>query len=175
MTREAHLVELVDPSGTPLGAATVAEAHTAPGVLHRAFSVMVTDGAGRVLLQRRATTKTRFARRWSNTCCGHPAPGEPLTEAAAARLADEMGLYGVTLTEVGHFVYQASDPATGRVEHEYDHVLVGRVDPDVEPQPDPAEADDWRWMPLPALRADTRDDSDAYTPWLRGVVRLLPE
>ncbi len=37
--REKHLVELVDDAGRPVGATTVEEAHTAPGRLHRAFSV----------------------------------------------------------------------------------------------------------------------------------------
>ncbi|MGH3736094.1 MAG: isopentenyl-diphosphate Delta-isomerase [Micromonosporaceae bacterium] len=171
--REAHLVEIVDPSGDPIGAATVAEAHTAPGALHRAYSVVLLDGEGRALWQRRAAVKTRFPRRWSNTCCGHPAPGQPVTEAAAVRLAEEMGLSGVALSEVGTFVYQATDPATGRVEYEYDHVLVGRVESDVEPHPDPAEADDWRWRTPQEAAAELAGDPEAYTPWVPDVVRLV--
>ena len=91
MTREETPVELVDADGTAMGEATVAVAHTAPGLLHRAFSVLLFDPDGRLLLQQRAAGKTRFPLRWANACCGHPAPGEPVAEAAARRLGDELG------------------------------------------------------------------------------------
>jgi encapsulin shell SprI-like protein/NUDIX domain-containing protein len=89
-SRESHLVELVDPSGAPLDSTTVAQTHAAPGLLHRAFSVLLMDSVGRVLLQQRAATKTRFANAWTNTCCGHPAPGVAPIPAAVARLRAEM-------------------------------------------------------------------------------------
>jgi isopentenyl-diphosphate delta-isomerase len=97
-----------------------------------------------VLLQQRAAVKTRFPMLWANTCCGHPAPGEPVAAAAAVRLAEELGL-ATTLTEVGIFRYQAQDPATGRVEHEWDHVLIGLLDTGA-PRPDRAEVADYAWI-----------------------------
>ncbi len=90
-------MELVDTGGGAVGAATVDEAHRAPGRLHRAFSVVLVDGDGRLLLQQRAAVKTRFALRWANACCGHPAPGEPVTDAAQRRLAEELGVTTVPL------------------------------------------------------------------------------
>lgn len=168
--REAHLVELVDADGNATGRCTVAAAHTRPGRHHRAFSVLLSGPAG-VLLQRRAAVKTRFPSRWSNTCCGHPAPGEPLAEAAGRRLAEEMGLTGIELREVGAFDYRAEDPTTERVEDEHDHVLVGEVD-SVTPSPDPAEVGEWRWTPLSELRDALKATPDDHTPWLSDVVRL---
>lgn len=168
--REDHLVELVDDEGRAVGSCSVAEAHTLPGRHHRAFSVLVTGPDG-VLLQQRAQVKTRFPLRWSNTCCGHPAPGEPRDASAGRRLAEEMGLTGIALREVGEFDYRAEDAATGRVEDEHDHVLIGHTTA-VRPQPDPAEVAEWRWVPLAELRAALADDPEAYTPWLAGVVRL---
>ena len=91
--------------------------------------MLLVDPDGRVLLQRRAAVKTRFPLRWANSCCGHPAPGEPLAEAANRRLREELGAGPVELTEVGVYVYYAEDPATGRVEFEYDHVLRGDFPP----------------------------------------------
>lgn len=168
--REEHLVELVDAAGRAIGTCTVAEAHTLPGRHHRAYSVLLAGPDG-VLLQRRAEVKTRFPLRWSNTCCGHPAPAGDLPASAAQRLAEEMGVTGVELREVGEFDYRAEDAATNRVEDEHDHVLVGFVD-GVTPVPDPAEVAEWRWVPLPELRAGVAADPDAYTPWLSGVLRL---
>jgi isopentenyl-diphosphate delta-isomerase len=168
--RERLLVELVDGAGDPIGTGTVAQAHTPPGRLHRAFSVMLYDESGRTLLQRRAAAKTRFASRWSNACCGHPAPGQDLAAAAAGRLTAELGLAS-TLTEVGVFTYRAADPASGLVEHEWDHVLVGRVRHDTVVAPDPAEVSELAWVAPDRLAAALAADPDGYTPWLPGVLR----
>ncbi|MEV4128903.1 isopentenyl-diphosphate Delta-isomerase [Nocardia sp. NPDC049707] len=176
--REALPVELVDAAGHAVGACPVAQAHTAPGLLHRAFSVLLYDDAGRVLLQQRAAVKTRFPLLWANSACGHPAPGEPVAAAAAVRLAEELGL-ATALTEVGIFHYHAEDSASGRVEHEWDHVLIGRLDAEflrtAAPRPDPAEVADYAWIQPEALRDAIADDPGNYTPWLLGVLDIAEE
>ncbi|WP_320067333.1 isopentenyl-diphosphate Delta-isomerase [Micromonospora sp. RTGN7] len=172
-SREAHLVELVDDDGRAHGESTVAIAHQPPGRLHRAFSVLLVDPDGRVLLQRRAAAKTRFPLRWANSCCGHPAPGESLVEAANRRLGEELGAGPVDLTEVGVYVYYAEDPFTGRVEHEYDHVLRADVSTDTPLRPDAGEVAEVRWVDPASLEADLTVDPRAYAPWLGGVVNRL--
>jgi isopentenyl-diphosphate delta-isomerase len=161
-------VELVDTGGGAVGSATVDEAHRAPGRLHRAFSVMLVDDAGRILLQQRAAVKTRFALRWANACCGHPAPGEAVTDAASRRLAEELGVTALPLREVGVYVYQAADPNTGRVEFEYDHVLVAPFDGAFAV--DPAEVAAVEWVAAGDLAAQLSQSPDLYAPWLAGVV-----
>nr|WP_189170622.1 isopentenyl-diphosphate Delta-isomerase [Pilimelia anulata] len=172
--REQLPVELVDADGTARGSTTVGAAHASPGELHRAFSVVLVDPAGRVLLQRRAATKTRFPGRWANTCCGHPAPGEPVPEAAQRRLREELGVT-VALTEVGRYTYRAEDPASGLVEHEYDHVLRGVVPADLTIEADPAEVDEVRWAEVATVRTAVRAAPQAYAPWLAGVLNALTE
>jgi isopentenyl-diphosphate Delta-isomerase len=171
--REAHLVELVDESGAATGQATVDAAHRAPGMLHRAFSVLLADAGGRVLLQRRAAVKTRFPLRWGNACCGHPGPGQPVTDAANIRLGEELGLTPVSLAELGVHVYRAEDPATGRVEVEYDHVLLGHIPADHPLSPDPAEVAELRWVAPEEVRAGISTRPDEYAPWLAGVIAKL--
>jgi isopentenyl-diphosphate delta-isomerase len=176
LSREAHLVELVDESGVACGQSTVADAHRAPGLLHRAFSVFLQDPAGRLLLQRRAAGKTRFPLRWANACCGHPAPGQPLLAAAGQRLDDELTVTGVDLVEVGVHLYHAADPATGLVEREWDHVLLGRVGTDIPLRPDPAEVAAVRWVSPDELRGELATRPAAFAPWLSGVLaRLTPD
>ncbi|MEV6634294.1 isopentenyl-diphosphate Delta-isomerase [Actinoplanes sp. NPDC051470] len=175
MNRESHLVELVDADGAAIGSMTVDEAHRAPGQLHRAFSVLLRDPDGRVLLQQRAAVKTRFPLRWGNTACGHPGPGEDLVDAAARRLEEEIGISGVTLSVVGVYPYYAEDPASGRVEYEYDHVLIGTVPAAVPTGPDPAEVAALRWAPADELRDQVAADSRTYVPWLRGVLGVAAD
>lgn len=163
------LVELVDDAGSGLGECSVAEAHTPPGRLHRAFSVQLFDSRGRALVHRRALTKSRFAGRWTNTCCSHPAPGEDIVASAVARVREELGLAVDGLTEVGRFTYRAADPASGTVEHEYDHVLVGTCDDD--PDPDPAEIHEWRRVEPAQLLGEVARAPELHSPWLGGVLR----
>ncbi|MEV6691110.1 isopentenyl-diphosphate Delta-isomerase [Micromonospora sp. NPDC051196] len=173
-SRESHLVELVDETGQPVGSTTVAEAHQPPGRLHRAFSVLLVAPDGRVLLQRRAATKTRFPLRWANSCCGHPQPGETLSEAANRRLDEELGVGPVPLTEVGVHIYRAEDPTTGRIEVEYDHVLRGEFRPDAQLHPESSEVAELRWADPVTLAAQLIDEPESYAPWLGGVLdRLL--
>ena len=173
VSRETHLVELVDTEGTPSGAATVSDAHRAPGQLHRAFSVFLRDPSGRVLLQQRAAVKTRFPLRWANTCCGHPLPGETPATAAARRLVEEIGVEDVSLSEVGVYSYYAEDPTTGLVEYEYDHVLLGDVPENARVLVDPDEVADVRWTSVEELNQGLREDLRSYAPWLPGVTEQL--
>jgi isopentenyl-diphosphate delta-isomerase len=173
--RESMLVELVDAQGAAAGACPVAQAHTAPGRRHRAFSVLIYDHSGRVLLQQRAAVKTRFASRWSNTCCGHPEPGQDVAEAASKRLYAELGISRdqiTPLTEIGIFQYRAPDPESGMTEDEWDHIFVATLIGG-SPIPDPAEVSDCRWIFFSALNTAIAAEPDAYTPWLAGVLGTI--
>jgi isopentenyl-diphosphate Delta-isomerase len=172
--REELLVELVDRAGRALGTSTVRQAHTAPGRLHRAFSVLLYDPAGRVLLQRRAAAKTRFALRWSNACCGHPAPGQDVAAAAAARLAEELGVTAAQLTPLtaaGVLRYRADDQATKRVEYEWDHLFVATLIAG-DTAADEREVSEVRWASPGPLAAEIGARPADFTPWLAGLLDL---
>jgi isopentenyl-diphosphate delta-isomerase len=129
------LLELVDEAGVTIGTAEKLSAHQAPGQLHRAFSVFLFDDEGRLLLQRRAMGKYHSPGVWSNTCCGHPYPGEPPFVAAARRTAEELGAAPALLREGGTVRYNHPDPASGLVEQEYNHLFVGLVHDQLRPDP----------------------------------------
>lgn len=175
LARESELVELVDDGGGFTGTATVLDAHRAPGMLHRAFSVFLRRPDGRVLLQQRAAVKTRFPLRWGNTCCGHPVPGEEVVVSAGRRLGEELDVPPVALREVGVYVYFAEDPVTGLVEREYDHVLLGDVPADTEFRPDPEEVAKLRWVTVDTLLQEIAESPATYAPWLEGVTRRLAD
>ena len=153
-------VTLVDSRDAVVGSADKYDAHVS-GLLHRAFSVFVYDDAGRLLLQRRQRAKYHSGGLWSNTCCSHPRPGESTAAAAHRRLVEEMG-FDCPLETAFTFVYRA-DVGGGLIEHEYDHVFVGRWRG--EPVPDPTEVEEWRWADPAALRVELRARPDRFTSW----------
>jgi isopentenyl-diphosphate delta-isomerase len=161
-------VVLVDEDDREVGLAPKLEAHER-GVLHRAFSVFVLNGRGEVLLQRRADGKYHSGGLWTNTCCGHPRPGEPVADAARRRLREEMG-FDCALAPAGAFVYRA-DVGRGLREHEYDHVFIGRHD--LPPAPDADEASDWRWQSPESALAEAEEYPERFTTWFPLALREL--
>lgn len=154
-------VILVDPDDRPLGEADKLDAHR-EGQLHRAFSILIFNARGELLLQRRAEGKYHFSGRWSNSCCGHPRPGEPTYRAALRRLGEELG-FQAPLTEEAQLLYRAWDPISGLTEHEYLHVFRGRFVG--EPRPDPDEVGAWRWMSIAGVRRALDRRPALFTPW----------
>ncbi|MGW1277748.1 isopentenyl-diphosphate Delta-isomerase [Streptomyces tsukubensis] len=132
----AIMLELVDEHGTTIGTAEKLAAHQPPGQLHRAFSVFLFDERGRLLIQRRALGKYHSPGVWSNTCCGHPYPGEAPFAAAARRTYEELGVSPSLLAEAGTVRYNHPDPDSGLVEQEYNHLFVGMVQGPVAPDPE---------------------------------------
>ena len=164
-----HVV-LVDEQDREVGTEEKLAAHRA-GRLHRAFSVFVFDMRDNLLLQRRADGKYHSAGLWSNTCCGHPRPGEDTGAAAHRRLREEMG-FDCPLTHQFSFIYRA-ELERGLVEHELDHVFTGRhADP---PEPDPVEVGEWRRTPVPALLSDLDRNGPRYSAWLKTALDGLRE
>lgn len=167
---ERGTVVLVDETGSVLGEAPKLEAHGAPGRLHLAFSVFLYRADGRVLLQRRAATKYHFPGVWANACCSHPGPGEEVVASAERRLVEELGLI-CALEQVGSFIYRATCPASGLVEHELDHVLVGTTAG--EPTPDPYEVDATQWEePDLLLAGRTNLREGLLAPWLLPALQV---
>jgi isopentenyl-diphosphate delta-isomerase len=162
-------VVILDSAATIVGEMDKLTAHGRPPTPHLAFSVVLFDATGAVLLQRRAAGKYNFAGRWSNTCCSHPRPGEPVRDAARRRLVEELAVDCGRLEVRGAFWYRADDPASGLAEHEYDVVLVGRIRGVA--RPDPTEASEVALRPPDEVLADYRDDPGAFTPWLPMVLR----
>lgn len=168
MPMEAERVVLVDENDVERGSAEKLRAH-ADGALHRAFSVLVVNRRGELLLQRRAAEKYHSGGLWSNACCGHPRPGEDTARAARRRLREEMG-FECDLTRLFGFRYRAA-LGNGLWENEYDHVFIGLHDAD--PRPDPGEVEGWRWEGPEALRREVAAAPERYTHWLPLVLERL--
>jgi len=153
------LVVLLDDRRRPIGTAPRATVHSADTPLHLAFSCYVFDDARRLLVQRRAVTKRTWPGVWSNSCCGHPRPGEDVAEAAFRRVREELGLEPRTLRPLlPDFAYVATMPDGTR---ENEACPVFGVYTDADPVPDPTEVEEWRWVPWSEFV-----DAAHATPWL---------
>lgn len=154
-------IVLVNEQDQEIGSEEKLAVHQA-GLLHRAFSVFLWR-EGQLLLQKRAEGKYHSGGLWANTCCSHPRPGEDTIAAARRRLREECGIVGTELWEAFRFTYRA-EFTNGLVEHELDHVLLGRY-PDGELSPDPSEIAELRWWDLDEVEAALRERPDDFAAW----------
>ncbi len=83
--------DVVDEQDRVVGAAPRQEVH-ARGLLHRAVHVLVSDGAGRVLLQKRSASKDMYPNQWAASASGHVDRGEDYDTAVVRELGEEIGV-----------------------------------------------------------------------------------
>ncbi|NYE38441.1 isopentenyl-diphosphate delta-isomerase [Nocardioides cavernae] len=170
-TTSREQVVLLDEDGRAIGTADKATVHHARTPLHLAFSCYLFDGEGNVLVTQRALHKRTFPGVWTNSCCGHPAPGEPMEDAVRRRVPQELGTDVTDLVLVlPRFRYRAEQD--GIVENELCPVFVGRASGPVTADPD--EVEDARWEPWAPFREAVLDGSRSVSVWCREQVAQLP-
>jgi isopentenyl-diphosphate delta-isomerase len=157
-------VILVDTNDEAIGLMEKMAAHE-QALLHRAFSVFILNDNNEIMLQQRAAQKYHSPLLWTNTCCSHQRDGESNIEAGKRRLMEEMG-FSTELEELFSFIYKAPFD-NGLTEHELDHVMIGYFNG--EPQVNPEEVKDWKWMKPVAIRNDMRTHPERYTVWSRII------
>ncbi|MDO8260296.1 MAG: isopentenyl-diphosphate Delta-isomerase [Candidatus Magasanikbacteria bacterium] len=156
---------LVDENDKQIGTSEKMAVHEA-GKLHRAFSILIFNSGGELMLQKRVSEKYHCGGLWTNTCCSHPRPGESLVTATSRRLQEEMG-FDCELKEIFSFVYKIRF-ANGLTENEFDHVFVGKYDG--QPIINPSEVSDWRWVKMSDLIDDIHQNKADYTPWFCRII-----
>ena len=163
--RREHVesVVLLDESGSACGTAAKAVVHHGQTPLHLAFSAYLFNEAGQFLLTRRAESKRTWPGVWTNTCCGHPLPTEPVADGVRRRLRQELGIRAAQVVLVlPRFRYQAR-MANGVLENELCPVYA--VYSDATPAPDPAEVAETRWVDWDEFCAAVRAGRQSVSPW----------
>lgn len=172
MATTGECVVLLDEEGRQIGSAAKTSVHHAATPLHLGFSCYLFDADGRVLLTRRALNKTTWPGVWSNSFCGHPAPGEQVEDAVRRRARQELGIsIQSPVCVLPDFRYRAV-AADGTVENEICPVFVARCDGRL--RPDPGEVMEWMWVSWDQLRSAVGLPW-SISPWAMEQIPLLDE
>lgn len=170
-------VVLLDDAGQAIGVADKATVHHQDTPLHLAFSCYVFNEHGQFLLTQRAHHKRTWPGVWTNSCCGHPSPAEPITEAIQRRLDDELGLDTSTPAVVlSRFQYRAV-MSNGVAENEMCPVYVAYTRH--EPHPNVDEVAGTRWVDWEEFSGDVLTGRAEVSPWcveqIEQLAQLGPE
>jgi isopentenyl-diphosphate delta-isomerase len=165
-----ELVVLVDEQNNQIGTAPKDTVHSDHTPLHRGFSLFLFNKNHELLLTCRAITKKTFPGVWTNTVCGHPAPGEDVAMAAKRRLKDELGVTVEDVKFVSPYRYTCTD-TNGIMENEICPILVGFHDGD--PIPNRQEVGEWNWVVWEEFITETEHNPQGYSPWSVGETAIL--
>jgi isopentenyl-diphosphate delta-isomerase len=162
---EQHVVA-VDADDNEEGTVNRLEAHTGDGVRHRAFTSLVFDGDGNILLAQRSPDKRLWDTHWDGTVASHPVKGQTQVEATRQRLEEELGITPDQYDEIeltDRFEYRRHYPNEG-LEHEVCAVLKITLE-DTSLDPDEEEVAGLMWVPYERLHE--------HPEWYRQL-RLCP-
>ncbi len=159
-----HVI-LVDEEDNAIGTLEKMEAHR-KGLLHRAFSVVIYNSKGEMLLQKRALTKYHSAGLWTNACCSHPLPNESIEQAIRRKLKQEMGIN--LKTEYTYKFFYRTELDNDLIENECDHVFTGIFDG--EPIINTNEVESWKFISMDQLRNDVLMNPLNYTYWFKLIL-----
>jgi isopentenyl-diphosphate delta-isomerase len=165
-------VVLLDEAGNAVGDADKGTVHHASTPLHLAFSCYVLDESGRLLVTRRAMSKATFPGVWTNTCCGHPAPGEAIEDAVVRRVGQELGITLHDLRLVLPAFRYTALMDNGVLENEMCPVFTATTADEV--RVDRAEVEEHRWEPWSDFRESVLGGRDVSS-WCREQVAQLPD
>lgn len=136
------------------------------GELHRAFSVLIFNPKGEILLQQRALGKYHSPLLWTNTCCSHLVENNSMEAFVHERLQYEMG-FDCELKYIKKFHYNVTFE-DGMTENEIDYLYAGIYKND--PKPNKEEVSQWEWFKEEILKEDIKNNPDNYTYWFKNIM-----
>lgn len=170
-----ELIVFVNEDGTPTGeTGPKLQSHTADTRLHLAFSCYVFDDRGELLVTKRAHTKKVWPGVWTNSVCGHPAPGEKIEDAIKRRLYFELGMTANDIKVVLPSYTYKTPPYNGIIEHEFCPVYIARTTS--KPKPNPEEVEQYTWMAWEEfVRNAQADTGDVWSWWCKDQAGQLKD
>jgi isopentenyl-diphosphate delta-isomerase len=167
-----ELLEAFDEFGESLGLVRRDVVHR-NGLWHRAANVFLFRTDGRLVVQRRQSTKDVCPGIWDLSVAEHLKPGENHLSAAKRGLKEELGIEGASLDPVGGVAMERLEIAELGIK-DYELQQSFRTVSDGELTPDSDEVAELRLLRLDELERLMRESPDDFTPWFRHRARDLP-
>ncbi|HIE0659880.1 MULTISPECIES: NUDIX hydrolase YfcD [unclassified Providencia] len=104
-TEVVEWVDIVDEDNTVIAQATRSQMR-AENLRHRATYIVVHDGMGKILVQRRTDIKDFHPGFLDATAGGVVTKGENILDSAKREAEEELGIAGVPFAEHGHFYFE---------------------------------------------------------------------
>jgi isopentenyldiphosphate isomerase len=116
---------LANRDGTDAGSALRSECHKNRNLIHRAVHIIVEDGQGRLILQKRSTKKQIQPGKWDTSVGGHVLAGEAIHSAAVRELEEELGITGAEPEPIYEYLWES--PREREYVNTYRLVWTGKV------------------------------------------------
>jgi isopentenyl-diphosphate delta-isomerase len=166
-------VILVDQNDNAIGSEEKVKCHLPNGKLHRAFTALLFDKKGRLVLTRRSKEKMLWPNDWDGTVASHPREGETYTSSAERRMPEEVGV-SCKMDYLMKFEYHVPYKDVGS-ENEICGTLIGIVDESTKFKMVEGEIDEIKWISPTELIREIDNAPETYCPWMLIALALLPE
>jgi len=166
-----EFVILVDENDNPIGTEEKVKCHLPDGKLHRAFTALLFDKDGNLVLTRRAKEKMLWPGDWDGTFASHPRESETYVSSGERRMPEELGIRG-KLDYLHKFEYHVPYKDVGS-ENEICGTLIGIIDKASEPKKIEGEIDEIKWISAKELLSELKTDPQIYCPWMLIALELL--
>ena len=164
-------VILVDGNDNPIGSEEKVKCHLPNGKLHRAFTALLFDENGRLVLTRRAKEKMLWPEDWDGTVASHPREGETYTSSAERRMPEELGV-SCKMDYLLKFEYHVPYKDIGS-ENEICGTLIGIVDKSTKFKIVEDEIDQIKWVSVNELLSEIKNNPEIYCPWMLIALKFL--
>lgn len=164
-------VILVDVNDNPIGLEEKVKCHLPNGKLHRAFTALLFDDKGRLVLTRRAKEKMLWPEDWDGTVASHPREGETYTSSAERRMPEELGV-SCKMDYLMKFEYHVPYKDIGS-ENEICGTLIGIVDKSTKFKIVEDEIDQIKWVSANELLSEIKNNPKIYCPWMLIALKFL--
>ena len=164
-------VILVDKNDIPIGTEEKVKCHLPDGKLHRAFTALLFDKNGRLVLTRRAKEKMLWPEDWDGTFASHPRESETYVSSGERRMPEELGIEG-ELDYLHKFEYHVPYKNVGS-ENEICGTLIGIIDESTELKKIEGEIDEIKWISAVELLSEIKTNPKIYCPWMLIALEFL--
>ena len=166
-----ELVILVDGNDNAIGTEEKVKCHLPNGKLHRAFTALLFDKNGRLVLTKRAKGKMLWPGDWDGTFASHPRESETFVSSGERRMPEELGIEG-KLDYLHKFEYHVPYKDIGS-ENEICGTLIGIIDETTELKEIDGEIDEIKWISADELISEIKINPKIYCPWMLIALELL--